>query len=491
MSANLKSWIRLVLSLAAITLSAWSSCGRAAEQSADLIIRHATIVDVENGRTIAGQAIVTRGGEILAVGADRSTAASWRAKRTVDARGRYVIPGLWDMHMHFGGGTDLIDENKALLPLFVVHGITTIRDMAGDLPDQVLAWRDEIAAGRLFGPTLLTSGPKIEGIKPIWKGTIECGTKEDIDAALVKLQALRADFVKITDSTLDPQLFLYALSRTKALGMRSSGHIPMALTVNQATEAGLSSIEHLDYAFKGGVKDEAFIGTEFAAGRLTRAEANRRINAGFVKEHAMTMYRRYAAQGVSVTPTLNGSRIIAYLDRDSHADDAYLAYIGPKLRKTYNWRIERAAQADATAIAARHAHYENMASILPLLQDAGVTIMAGTDAGFLNSFNYPGVGLHDEMALFVEKGLTPAQVLATATRAGPAWLGKLNRFGAVAAGKTADLVLLRNNPLVNIAATREIEAVVMRGKIYDRKALDAMLSSTKSKVADWNRAGAK
>jgi imidazolonepropionase-like amidohydrolase len=121
-----------------------------------------------------------------------------------------------------------------------------------------------------------------------------------------------------------------------------------------------------------------------------------------------------------------------------------------------------------------------------MLQEAGVTIMAGTDAGFLNSFNYPGIGLHDELALFVEKGLTPPQALSAATRAGPAWFGKLDRYGAIAAGKAADLVLLERNPLEDIKATRSIRAVMLRGTLHDRAALDRMLGETQTKVAAWN-----
>jgi len=477
--------------LAAIfgALLAAASPASAASQRGDVIVCDVTVIDVEAAMAVAGQAVVLRGDNIVAVGPDAKIARDWRAARQIDGKGKFLIPGLWDMHVHFGGGPDLIDENKALLPLYVVNGITTIRDASGDLPDQVLAWRTDIADGRLFGPRLLTSGAKIEGIKPLWKGTIEVGSTADVDAALVRLKDRdRVDFVKITDSTLKPDLFLYALRRAKALGLRTSGHIPMALTVQQAVEAGISSIEHLDYAYNAGAKDEAAIAADFAAGRIDRAEANRRLDAGFDRDVAMAAYRGFARQGVFVTPTLNGSRIIAYLDRDDHSKDAGLAYVGPKLRQTYAWRVERAAKADAAAIAARHQQIEDVATILPMLAEAGVPIIAGTDAGFLNSFNYPGFGLHDEIALFVEKGLTPAQALASATRAGPAWFGWLDRYGAVKPGMAADLVLLTRNPLNDIAATRAIDTVIMRGKVHDRAALDAMLADAKAKVAVWDAA---
>ncbi|QJU59400.1 amidohydrolase family protein [Sphingomonas sp. AP4-R1] len=466
------------------------SPAQAAVGHADMMIRHVTVIDVEHGESIADQAVVWRGGEIVAVGPDAGVAKDWRARGSIEGRGRFLIPGLWDMHVHFGGGPDLVDENKALLPLYIANGITTIRDCSGDLPDQVLAWRDAIAKGTLFGPRLLTSGAKIEGVKPVWKGTIEVGTRADADAAVARLQRDRVDFVKITDSTLDPQLFLYSVTQARKAGLRVSGHIPMALTIGQAVDAGISSIEHMDYAYKAGVKDEAAIAADFAAGRIDRAEANRRIDAGFDPATAMASYHALAARGVFVTPTLNGSRILAHLDDEDHGTDPYLAYIGPGLRKTYDWRIQRAAQATPAEIAARHAHFDHMAAILPMLQEAGVTIIAGTDAGFLNSFNYPGAGLHDELALFVEKGLTPEQALSSATRAGPAWFGQLDRYGAIAPGKVADLVLLDRNPLNEIGATRAIHAVILGGKPYDRAALDAMLSKARAQVTRWNAADA-
>jgi imidazolonepropionase-like amidohydrolase len=161
------------------------------------------------------------------------------------------------------------------------------------------------------------------------------------------------------------------------------------------------------------------------------------------------------------------------------------------LRKTYDWRIQRANRASPAEIAFRHQHFEHLATILPLLQDAGVSIMAGTDAGFLNSFDYPGIGLHDELGLFVKSGLTPAQTLTAATRAGPAWFGLLDQYGSIANGKVADLVLLDANPLTDIAATRAIHAVILHGRLFDRPALDGLLNNVRDKVAAWNREAVK
>ena len=480
--------------LALIALSAAASLlpfQALAQQKADVLIRHATVVDVEHARTIPDQAVATVGEKIVAVGNDAEVAKAWAATRQVEGKGRFLIPGLWDMHMHFGGGPELADENKALLPLYVAYGITTIRDCAGDMAYDVLDWRQQIADGKLFGPRLLTSGPKIEGIKPVWKGTLETGSEADVDAAVAKLVGLKVDFVKITDSTLKPELFLYAVRKVRAAGLRASGHIPMALTVDQAVDAGISSIEHLSYAYKAGVKDEARIAADFGAGRIDRAQAQAQLAAGFDPATAMASYAKLRDRNVFVTPTLNIERTLAYLDSDDHSKDAFLAYIGPGIRKTYQWRIDRAAKATPAEIEARHEQYRKTAAVMPLLEKAGVTIMAGTDAGFLNSFDYPALALHQELALYVKNGLTPAEALSAATRAGPKWFGVLDRYGSVETGKQADLVLLDRNPLEDITATQSIDTVILRGTVEDRATLDRLLAEAKARVAKWDAEAAK
>jgi len=454
---------------------------RAAER-VDLLIVGATVIDVASGTLAPDCAVAVRGGDIVAV-VPAAKASAYAAGRVVEAHGRFVMPGLWDNHVHFGGGPALIEENKALLPLYVAHGITTVRDASGDLPQEVLAWRGEVASGKLMGPTIYSSGPKLEGLNPIWKGTIEVGSEADVDAALARLKGLKVDFVKITDNTLKPDLFLYALRRAKALHLTTSAHIPAAITIDQASEAGLGSIEHMGFALRMGSPEEAAIAADVAAGRITGAEAAGRTLATFDPATASAGFRRLAARGTFITPTLNGTRVTAYLDQDDHAADPYLAYIGPGLKATYAWRVERAAKDDAAAIARRHAVYEKNVTLLPLLQAAGVGILAGTDAGFLNSFNYPGIGLHDEMAIFVRGGLTPLQTLQASVINGPRFLRQTARYGAVAPGKAADILILDRNPLDDIGATRAIAGVVLKGRYFDRPALDAMLAQARQAAA--------
>ena len=454
-----------------------------ARERADLLIRGASVVDVGHGRIVPRQAVAVRGNTIVAVGPDRAISKRFGAKHTINAAGKFVMPGLWDMHVHFGGGPELIAENKALLPLYVAYGITTVRDCAADISASVLEWRAAVAKGQLLGPTIYTSGPKLEGYKPIWKGTLEVGTPAEVNAALDKLQAMKVDFVKITDNTLKPDTFLYAVKEAKRRGLRTSAHTPYALTIDQAVDDGLSSIEHIDYLIKAGSPKEAEIGAAYAASKVTYGAATDAFVDSFDAAYARKAYRRLAAKGVYATPTLNMGRILAFLDREDHSRDEGLAYIGPGLRKTYEWRIERAAKATPEEVAARHKEHELSMKVLPMLQAAGIPILAGTDAGYLNSFNYPGEGLHDELELYVKAGLTPQQALASSVLTGPRFLGHADRYGAVQTGKAADLLILNANPLKSVGATRKISAVLLHGRLLDRAALDKLLAQAKARAS--------
>ncbi len=472
---------KLLNALPAALLMTWTGWATAAPAiAADLILRDATLVDVAAGSLITGQAVVTRGDRILAV-VPAKQLGRYRAKQTLSLKGRYLIPGLWDSHVHFGGGEALIAENRQLLPLYLAHGITTVRDCAGDLSDTVLQWRGEIAARRLLGPTIFASGAKLEGYKPLWKGTQEVGTHEEVVQALDKLRDARTDFVKITENTMRADTYLDALREAKTRGLPSSAHLHAQVTLDQASEAGLGSVEHLNYLLRAATPREAELTSQVADGALTPRAAAEQSLASFDEATARATFKRMAARGTAVVPTLSVIRITAYLDQDDHAKDDYLKYIGPKLRQTYEWRVKRAALDGPDAVAYRHASYEKTARLLPLLAESGVEIVAGTDAGFLNSFDYPGQALHDELEVYVRSGLTPTQALRSAVIAGPRFLGKLDGYGALAEGKVADIVVLRGNPLQDIAATRRIEAVVTQGRLLDRHRLDTMLKD----VSDW------
>jgi imidazolonepropionase-like amidohydrolase len=247
--------------------------------------------------------------------------------------------------------------------------------------------------------------------------------------------------------------------------------------------AGLGSVEHQAYLLRAATPRERELTAQVAEGKLTSRDATRLSLESYDEAVARAAFRRMAAAGTAIVPTLYGSMVTAYLDQDDHAADRYLRYIGKGLRATYDWRVQRAAKDDAAAIALRKAIFEKSAALLPLLVQEGVNIVAGTDAGFLNSFDYPGQSLHDEIALYVKYGLTPAQALQSAVVAGPRLLGKLDRYGSVADGKVADLLVLDADPLQDISATRKIHLVFSRGAMLNRARLDRLLANAQAWVA--------
>ncbi len=156
------------------------SCASKKEVRFDLVIQSATIIDTYSGNLIENQSIALIGDSIAAIW-DVDSTKTWTAKREVDAYGKFVIPGLWDMHVHFGGGDTLISENKNLLPLFIANGVTTVRDCSADISTSVFEWKSEIANGELLGPNIFSSGPKIEGINSIWPGDQEISNENGLE----------------------------------------------------------------------------------------------------------------------------------------------------------------------------------------------------------------------------------------------------------------------------------------------------------------------
>ena len=457
----------------------------AQKTTADIIITGAHIIDIRSGKIIDNKLVIIKSGNIIAV-ADNANLYRYTADVIFNGSGKYIMPGLWDMHVHFGGGDKLIEENKNLLPLYIANGVTTVRDAAADLSKYVLQWRTAIDEGTLPGPRIFTSGPKLEGYKSIWIGDLEVGTIEEMKAAMDSLQKMKVDFIKITDNTIRPDIYLAAVREANKRGLKISGHVPYSLTMKEVTTAGLSSVEHLGYALKAGVANEKDMAEKIGAGKLTNRDATPLILENFNEDTAMSIYKLMAKYGTAVTPTLSISYITSYLDKDDHHNDDYLQYIGRGLRRTYDWRVQRAAQDSKEAIELRHRVFEKSASLLPLLQKAGVTILAGTDAGYLNLFDYPGRGLHLELEMMVKYGLSPLQALQASVINGPAFFKQSNRYGSIEKGKRADILILNNNPLQNIAATKEINAVIVNGKFFNRQMLDKLLVEIKAKAATGN-----
>jgi len=446
----------------------------------DLIITNVNIVDVVNNKIIPNRYIAIYKNKIIDI-SNASISKTYTANNVIDATDKYIMPSLWDMHVHFGGDS-LKAENKMLLPLYIAMGISHVRDCAGDISLDVIEWKNEIANGTLLGPTIFTSGPKLEGANSIWPGDLEISNERELTTALDSLQKLKVDFVKITDNTLAPDLFLKSIIAARKRGWKVTGHVPATMNVDVFSKNGLSAIEHIGYLQRAASKNEDSITKLRAVNKINGREANELYLESFDSAVAIAKFKQLAKNGTAVVPTINGSYITTYLDKISHSNDDYLRYLGPALKRTYNWRIERAAKDNADAIAFRHKNFEAGANLLPLLYKSGITILAGTDAGYLNSFNYPGLGMHDELAIMVKYGLTPQQALICSIINGPAFFNQSKLYGAVAKQKNADLLILNANPLIDINNTKEIDAVIHKGVYLHRKYLDKLLADTEQKV---------
>jgi imidazolonepropionase-like amidohydrolase len=442
------------------------------------LIYNARIVDVVKGNIRTENAVLINKGRIQSIGDYSKLNKNIPSNHLIDAGNRFLIPGLWDMHVHLEG-EDLVADNKALLPIFITYGVTTIRDAASDLGEQVLAWRNEINQGKLFGPTIFTAGLKLEGINSIWKGDLEISNEEELNQALNKLDSWHVDFVKITENTLKGPLFLKSIKAAHARGYIVSGHVPMDLTIEEMADAGFSSVEHSSYLLRLGY-DEKEIVANLKSGKISATEANNLYQGEFNQQKAIKGYEALAKKGLAVTPTLIGGKQLANFDRDIYLRDSMMVkYLTTLYTSKYQWRIDRMSKETPEQTAERKKKYALGASQVPLMQKAGLLILAGSDAAALNSFIYPGESLVSELQLYQEAGMQPPDILRTATINGAKFMRRFDTMGSVDEGKVADLVLLEENPLQSIAAVKKIYAVFTKGRYLDRRALDQILADVR------------
>ncbi|MBJ6107742.1 amidohydrolase family protein [Hymenobacter sp. BT523] len=449
----------------------------------DVVINHVTLVDVATGQLTPNQVVAISRGKIVEVQtADKD---SYAAKQYVNGNGRYLIPGLWDMHVHFRGGDSLAAANKKSLALFLAHGVTTVRDCGGDLTRNVMQWRADMDAGRYAGPRIFTSGPKIDGPKAYWPGSLEVETPAQIGKALDSLQRLRVDFVKIYDSKISGAAYLNTIAQAQRRGLKTTGHMPYSVKLGDAVKRGLDATEHLYYVFK------ACSGKEDSLTAAVRASLNTPKPLGlfavlpavydtYSPVAAARIFKLMAKHKTAAVPTLHIGKTLTELPENDHARDTLLAYIDPKIQATYARRLNSAKQQPLAAQQFSKKLETKFMSLVPQMQAAGVPLLAGSDSGPFNSFIYPGASLQDEVILLVQAGLTPLQALQAATVNGAKFMGVAERTAAIAVGKDADLVLLTANPLENIANIRHIDAVISRGKAYPAAALANLLRAIKN-----------
>lgn len=449
-------------------------------QKAELAISNVSIVDVLNGETIPGQSVFISGGQITHI-VETEASGDEGARKVIDGSGKYLMPGLWDMHVHFRGGDSLISENKHLLNLFIANGVTTVRDAGGDITPAVLEWRKQIESGELTGPHIFTSGPKLDGLNPSWAGSIELSSVDEVSAAFDSLESLNVDYVKLYDSTIPRDVYLAAIEEAEKRGLPVTGHMPFTVRFDEAVTGGLDATEHMYYALKGTSSEEDPLTEEIIQRKDTHNplgfwEALARIQETSSTETAQQTYALMKEHGTAVVPTLHIGEVLAYMVERDHSNDEYLSYIGPGIQKTYDRRLNAAKRRTDEATESIRRLEKRFTEMAGDMHRAGVTILAGSDSGPFNSFTYPGLSLHKELEAFVDAGLSAAEALKTSVINGPAFFGLEDTYGQVKEGFATDLLLLNSNPLDAIQNSKDIHAVILGGQTVLLKAqLDSLL----------------
>src|SRR3984957_12463209 len=466
--------LRAALLLSACLVIGLCAMAQTENVPAQIVITHVTVINPGASSVRPDSAVVITRDHITSV----SGAAGFEAPknaRVIDGRGQYLIPGLWDMHVHsafgdwFPGGRDII------LPLFIANGITGVRDMGGDVP-VLMAWRKEIESGKIVGPRMVISGPMLDGYLPNGKlrfpSSVAVTTLAEAIAAVDSLKKQGVDFIKV-QSAISHDAYLAAAAEAHKQGLPFVGHVPDKVRLREVVEAGQKSVEHLMGIFEGcSTEEDKFIQGKGNLKLLLTTQD---------KQWCDSLIKLLALHQTWQAPTLAWQRGGEFLDQPDPKRAPLDKYV-PAYWRDVTWRRfthEMMRDLLHHPLALRKDFFARNLQIVGAMHHAGVPFLAGTDAA-PGVYIMPGFSLHDELANFVEAGFTPMESLQTATSNPARFLGLQASAGSVESGKTADLVLLRANPLEDIHNTRKISAVVAQGRLYDRAGLDQILEQVQA-----------
>jgi imidazolonepropionase-like amidohydrolase len=474
-----KLWLAIVVGAFACVLL--SACAKREEA---LAITHVTVIDGTGAAAQPDMTVLIERGRVTAVTQSSSARIPWRTP-LLNARGKYLIPGLADMHVHLTAAGEPGGSREFMIPLLLANGITSVRDMGGYL-ESLLPLRKEIEAEKRLGPRIYLAGPYLDGDPPSFEPSLVVTNATQAAQDVHDLLQRGVDFIKV-QSMLPRDVYFAIAAICKQEHVSFAGHVPDRVTAAEAAATGQRSIEHLTGVLRGCSSDEVRLMHEQflpAAGKEKGLSSNtrqfdwdRELWMSFSGARAHELLEEFVANGTWQTPTLILLRQDAYPSGNaSLLADARMKYVPGIV-----WaRWKRAAEQNAADVKPRDAAVRaglmrNSEHIVDEMQRAGVNLLAGTDAPA--PFVYPGFGLHEELALLVEAGLTPMQALQAATLRAAEFMGKKAMQGTVEKGKVADLVLLDGDPLADIRNTTRVSAVILRGKLLHRAALDALLAS--------------
>ena len=432
-----------------------------------IAISGATVVDTTGGPSRQGMTVVLDGERIVAVAKDGAADVPQGA-RLVDGRGKFLIPGLWDMHVHW--------NDERYLALFIANGVTGVRVMWGDA--RHFGQRKQIAAGTLIGPRLALAGNIIDGPKPFWPGSVAAATEADGRGAVRRTHEEGFDYVKVY-SLLPREVFFAVAHEARKRGIPFVGHVPDTVRVAEASVAGMKSIEHLTGLLLAVSSVEGELRRELAAAPKPAPGTGRRVLETYDARKAASLYATLKANDTWQVPTFTVLHSGAYAQELARSNDPRMRYMPAWVRTL--WASGMARELTPQQVENQRRFFDRRLQLVGEMHRAGVGILAGSDV--LNPYCFPGFSLHDELEWLVKAGLHPMAALQAATRNPALFLGREKDLGTIEAGKLADLVLLEADPTLDIRNTRRIAAVVAAGKLYPRAELDRMLAEIEALAA--------
>lgn len=452
-------------------------------QKGTLAITNINVLSSEGDRMIANQTVILDNGVIVSID---SLAKIPEKASVIDGAGKYLIPGLIDAHVHlFQSPNDLL--------LYIANGVTEVRELIGE--KHHLEWRDEIENGRI-GPKMFVASPRLGSFETLdgwfmsWsQGYMNIQGEEDAVKKVTNLHEAGYDGIKVY-SQLTKESYLAINETAKSLGMPVMGHIPWKLELSDVFENGQSDIAHLEEIMNALQREfnpdhNSWFGSFYGKEEEFMA---------FVNERSKSFADQLIANNISVTSTLwlTESFVKQKFELEELLKQVELEYENPGISEWVSYipqglgwlpdvnRYKMAENLTAEKLASHKKYWTTYGKACKLIAknfaDQGVMIMAGTDTNLPPAV--PGFSLHDELISLSEAGLTPAQVLKTATSVPAEWLK--SKSGKIEAGYDANLVLLDRNPLENISNTKSINAVISKGRLYDKNLLDQILDAVKS-----------
>ena len=394
-----------------------------------VFIHDVTIIDVTGGPAQPNRTVIVRDGRIEEITSYTASAGDWKRPGThVDGRGKFLVPGLWDMHVHMVFGDWFPRGKEVTLPLFVANGVTGVRDMGGEL-EVLQAWRKEIAAGTLIGPRMVISGPMLDGPQPRFPSSIAIRTPEDGRRAVDDLKKRGADFIKL--QSLIPREAVFAIAdEARKQGISFVGHVPDSVRASEASNAGQKSFEHLIGIFEGSSPLE----DQFLKGPKTQGQ----FLATYDPKRAAELFALLAKNHTWQCPTLVWEHGGDLIDETEFAHDTRARY-APAYWKDVTWKRfteEIVHEFNTDDLATRKRFVEKELEVVNRMHRAGIPFLAGTDTP-PGVYIFPGFSLHEELQRFVAAGFTPMEALQTATLNPAKFLGMEDRLGDHRKGKSS------------------------------------------------------